>query len=257
MYCKKLLREVGDTVRINQHNLVWRRVEEHQGFKTAADIKCHELLVAGLTDITPNIEIFSEEKPHEIRERPPVYWLIDPIDGTLSWFGGFSGFVCQIAYVASNKVLFCAVYWPSTGELFSVEHGTAFNNNVEIEPPRLNEPPILVDNYPEPRGIALKVIKTFPDTRYKECGSIGLKALFALTGRADVFVKETRFRDWDVAPAIGFLDVLGGVISDLKGEQIELGKQIEFENGLLVSHSLKLSRDVTTRIEKGVIKDVV
>ena len=87
-----LLRNVGKKIREMQDDSTWRNVSSFEGFKTSGDQQAHSILVSGLGDITPKIPVFSEETPHSIDDRPEQYWLIDPIDGTSSWHGGFEGY---------------------------------------------------------------------------------------------------------------------------------------------------------------------
>ena len=83
-----------------------------------------------------------------------------------------------------------------------------------------------------------------------ECGSIGLKAILSMAGKADFFVKNSKFRDWDVAPAMGFLSALGGKICDLSGDPISLGESIEQKKGLLISHSPELVEKILETIKE-------
>lgn len=51
---------------------------------TAADLTSHQLIVAKLTKLTPEIPILSEESatiPWEVRKEWERYWLIDLFDG--------------------------------------------------------------------------------------------------------------------------------------------------------------------------------
>jgi 3'-phosphoadenosine 5'-phosphosulfate (PAPS) 3'-phosphatase len=65
--------------------------------KIGADIALHEYLCVRLDETDPGVPVISEEDVVHADARPARYWLIDPIDGTASWKGGFPGFVVQIA----------------------------------------------------------------------------------------------------------------------------------------------------------------
>ena len=123
--CKVLLRAVGQEALLNQKNADWRIVTDKNGFKTRADNICDQMLCSGLRKITPTIKVFSEEVVHDLKDRPAVYWLIDPIDGTRSWHEGFSGYVSQMALIVDNQVEFSSIYWPAEDLLFSAENGLA------------------------------------------------------------------------------------------------------------------------------------
>ena len=239
-----LLRDVGKLILEMQEDPGWRKVLSFEDFKTGGDQQAHSMPGAGLRDIAPEIPVFSEETPHSIDDRPSRYWLIDPIDGTSSWHGGFEGYVTQLALISHNNVEMGAIYWPCRNSLFHADVTGIFIDDMPVKHPTRNTPPVLIDNYPEPRGIAAELIEIMPSLDYKECGSLGLKSVLALTGEADLFVKDVTVRDWDMAPAIAFAK-FGGGVCNLSGEPLVLGQSIEFENGLIVSHDVALVSEIS------------
>ena len=245
-----LLRDVGKMILEMQGDPAWRNISSFEGFKTGGDQKAHRMLVTGLCDIAPKIPIFSEEKPHSIGDRPSQYWLVDPIDGTSSWHGGFEGYVTQLALVSNNDVEMGAIYWPCQDTMFHANGAGVFVNNMPAKRPQQSHPPVLIDNYPEPQGIAAKLIERKPDLHYTECGSLGLKSVLALTGEADLFVKDVTVRDWDIAPAMAFAKFWGGVC-DLSGKPLSLGQKIEFDDGLIVSHKAGLIEEIAFLLANG------
>jgi len=239
-----LLRDVGKMIRDMQGDPTWRNVLSFEGFKTGGDEQAHSMLVSGLGDITPEMLVFSEETPHSIDDRPEQYWLIDPIDGTSSWHCGFEGYVTQLALISNDDVEMGAIYWPCRDIMFHADIAGVFINDIPAKDAQRRIPPVLIDNYPEPRGIAAELIKRMPELDYRECGSLGLKSVLALTGEADLFVKDVKVRDWDMAPAMAFAK-FGGGVCNLFGEPLCLGQKIEFDDGLIVSHNCELVRQVS------------
>src|ERR1051325_10501468 len=86
--------------------LEWRRRGLIQGewlgaqLKAEADRRAHEFLVPHLSAQWPATPIVSEEDPlSHTGTRPREYWMIDPIDGTASFCGGYDGFVTQFALI--------------------------------------------------------------------------------------------------------------------------------------------------------------
>lgn len=239
-----LLRDVGKMIREMQCDHAWRKVSSVEGFKTGGDQQAHSMLAAGLYNITPKIPVFSEEMTHSIDDRPSQYWLIDPIDGTSSWHGGFEGYVTQLALICNNDIEMGAIYWPCRDIMFHADIAGMFANDLPVSHPRRSAPLVLIDNYPEPRGLAAELIERKPELDYTECGSLGLKAVLALTGDADLFVKNVTVRDWDVAPAMAFAK-FGGGVCNFFGEPLAFGQQIEFDDGLIVSHDADLVREIS------------
>lgn len=217
----EILRDVG------QRLLEWRDQGGTRGtwegtqFKAEADARAHEMLTEALSRLDPAIPVISEEgDPNGAVSRPDPYFLIDPIDGTASYAGGFPGFVTQVALMLGARPVMGAVHAPVSGKTWSAEVGKgAFLDGRRL---RVVSPAgrlLLVDNYPSPRGISETLFKTLPATGYIESGSIALKLCLVADGTADLFVKDVILRDWDVAPADLILNEAGGWFSDGRGER--------------------------------------
>ena len=222
-----------------------RKVLEPKEFKTVADKKAHVLIINLIHDLFGDIPILSEEEVIEDENRPEKYWLIDPIDGTASWYDGFDGFVTQAAYIEYDIPLYGVVYAPVLAKLWSaIKNKGAFLNGIKltntIKSNRIN----LIDNYPAPQRIAKTIVEQLPVDNYIECGSLGLKSCMVADGTADLFAKDVVIRDWDIAPVIVIMGELNGFITDLQGNKIELTKSFIKTNGLLVSRTAKLISDV-------------
>jgi len=218
-------------------------------FKAAADLIADECMRAELTRIA-DIPIVSEEDiSSQIADRPSQYWLIDPIDGTASFAQGFSGFVCQAAWIRSGQPWLASVYAPALGRLYMAEQGkgASVNGQPILVKPFNREQLTLVDNYPEPRGVAERLFRDFQCAKYLESGSIGLKICLVAEGTADIFVKDVRLRDWDVAAPHLVLQEAGGVLTQFTGEAFEYGGGYE-KHGLVVASSAALLDEVSETI---------
>ena len=214
--------EVGDLLRVwREDPAVVSGAWEAGQFKAEADTLAHRALSERLTAIDPDIPVVSEEDPGSLgRERPPRYWLIDPIDGTASYAHGFPGYVTQAALVIGDRPEIAAVHAPETRTLYTAVHGRgAFRNGAPL--PRLAAAPagcgVLTDNTPEPRGIAARVTEHFGYGSYLESGSISLKLCLIAEGAAHLFVKDVPVRDWDVAAPGLVLAETGGMLTRLDG----------------------------------------
>jgi 3'(2'), 5'-bisphosphate nucleotidase len=220
----KTVKEVGLLL------LKWRKSKMFQGswdgsqFKAKVDRMAHVALTERLKTIAPAIPIISEEDETSIQgERPDYYWLIDPIDGTASFVGGFAGFVTQVALVQNCYPIIAAIYAPLLGAFYFAEQGKgATLNGQALHVSVHRKPRILIDNYPKPKGIAKALYEEMNFTRYIECGGISLKTCKIADGTADVFFKNVTIRDWDIAAPQLVLEEAGGVIKNCRGEEIIL-----------------------------------
>lgn len=215
-------------------------------FKSEADVRAHNFLGRALMRTWPHIPVVSEEDLASITDtRPEEYWLIDPIDGTASFCSGFDGFVTQAALVRGDEPVMGAVHAPALGLTYgAVRGGVATCNGAEITRQRVNfSKPVLIDNYPQPRGIAAKVFEGLPCGGYVESGSLGLKICRVADGTADVFVKDVIVKDWDLAPAHLVLDCVGGILTTFDGSPVSYSGSFE-DKGLVACGTPELCAQV-------------
>ncbi len=243
-----ILREVGTTL------LTMRAQGPVQGtwhatqLKSEADLIAERLIMRGLRALTPNLPVVSEEdlSSHAV-DRFSRYWLVDPIDGTASFCGGYAGFVTQIALMDGVRPLLGAVYGPALDLMYLAEQGAgASANGSKLELDWRGGDVVLTDNYPEPLGIAKLLHEQLPCAGYLESGSIGLKICRVADGQADLFVKDVTVRDWDLAPGHLILQEARGVLTDLRGRGIDYGGGMEQSGGLIAAASATLGARVTT-----------
>jgi 3'(2'), 5'-bisphosphate nucleotidase len=186
-----------------------------QTIKAEADLMAHDCLIEVLS--RSGHPVLSEEEPRTFDlERPTRYWLIDPLDGTASFVGGYSGFVTQVAFMERGHPVAAAVCAPALDLLYTaVAEGGAKLNGRPLRNLLKDSSIRLIDNYPEPRGFAALVHAGLSCSGYVESGSIGLKICRVADGTADLFVKDVPVRDWDIAAPHLVLAEAGGSVLQL------------------------------------------
>ncbi len=215
-------------------------------FKAAADLIADECLRNELQRIA-DIPIVSEEDiSSQCADRPSQYWLIDPIDGTASFAHGFPGFVCQAAWIRNGQPWLASVYAPALERLYFAERGkgSAVNGRPMCVKPFNRQQLTLVDNYPQPRGVAERLFRDFQCANYLESGSIGLKICLVAEGAADIFVKDVCVRDWDVAAPHLVLQEAGGVLTQFTGQTFDYQGGYE-KHGLVATSSGALLHEIS------------
>ena len=237
-----IMQEMGNLLlEWRSHGMTHGRWEGSQ-LKADADQRAHAFLCERLHHFWPGIPVISEEdaSAHAI-DRPDEYWLIDPIDGTASFCNGFDGFVTQAAFMQRCNPIIAIVYAPALGLTYTAsQQGGAQCNHTPISTTSFGtRDPILIDNYPEPRGIARTLHDGIGCGGYIESGSIGLKICRVADGTADLLVKDVTVRDWDLAPADLILARAGGILTTLAGDLVPYGGGFE-RLGLIAAANLEL-----------------
>ena len=188
---------------------------EGSQLKTEADRLAHVALCDRLAALAPELPVVSEEDAaSHAAVRPRRYFLIDPIDGTASLGGGFSGYVTQIALMADDRPVLAAIHAPALGHTYTARRGAgAWRDGAALRVDPDGARRILVDNYPAPRGLAARIMAALACDGYVESGSLALKICRVADGTADLFAKDVVVRDWDIAPADLVLTEAGGRLS--------------------------------------------
>ncbi len=97
---------------------------------TDADLAAHDAIVAGLSRLTPDIPILSEESseiPFDVRSTWDQYWLVDPLDGTREFIKRNGEFTVNIALIEAGEAVLGVIVVPVSGlAYFAVRGGGAF-----------------------------------------------------------------------------------------------------------------------------------
>ena len=243
---ERILQEAGALLldRRSRADFTFRR--QGVAVQASVDIEAHHCLVRSLSALSPGVPVLSEEDADARRgDRPAEYWLIDPLDGTASFVDGYDGFVTQAALIRGSQLLVAGVHAPALGQMFLAEAGggaTCNGKRILVSArPAVNW--ILTDNYAEPRGVAADLMQAWQIPNYLECGSIGLKLCRVADGSADIFIKDVRVRDWDVAAPHLVLLEAGGVLTDYSGQPFTYAGDFE-RNGLVACASGDAARRI-------------
>ena len=184
-----------------ENSITSHKINNH--VKTNIDNYADQIIKEKLNKLL-RIPIISEESFKKKNVRPDEYFIIDPIDGTLSLLNGYKTWVTQLAYINKNKLIYSAIFEPEADNLYSasISDGVFFNkkkfSNKEIKDSNIT----FIDNYPHPNKLNQRFMSFFKNTSYIECGSLSLKICKIILNEANVFVKEVPVRDWDIAPPL-------------------------------------------------------
>lgn len=218
-------------------------------FGVAADRFAHRYLSDGLAAFEQGIPVVSEEDAESQSEtRPGRYWLIDPVDGTASYRGGFAGYVTQIALMEAGVPVLAAVYAPASEELFLAERSAgATCNGTRLSLATSSGRRRMIDNYPEPRATGERLYQRLGCDGYIESGSLGLKVCRIADGTAEIFFKDVILRDWDIAPAALVLEEAGGVLTGTSGEPFLYSGEF-VKPGVIATVNVSLAAEIAVEI---------
>lgn len=192
---------------------------------TEADMASHDSIAAGLTDLTPDIPILSEEDAERIsfaeRTRWDWLWLVDPLDGTREFIRHSDQFSINIALIHDQQAVFGLILIPVSGVCyFAWQHGGAFKQRPE-QPPRpihtcpLGQRPIRVTSSRAAyRGRTLQAYLAYLGRHHHLDVGGALKSCLVAEGQVDLYPRFGPTGEWDTAAAQIIVEEAGGRLTD-------------------------------------------
>lgn len=214
-----LAREAGDAI-LNVYYFQDFEVTEKADSSpvTAADLAAHHLILDGLTRLTPDIPVLSEEGviPHASeRAKWSRYWLVDPLDGTREFIAKNGEFTVNMALISEGRPILGVVFAPALDLLYAAAEGAGswreqFNERKPIAVRAWPEQPMLMLSRAHPEPDAASRLHRLAPYDTTAVGS-SLKYCRIAEGSADAYPKFSRIHYWDTAAAQCVLEQAGGV----------------------------------------------
>jgi len=225
-----------EIMKFKKNNIIQKKIINNHT-KTNIDFFADRFIKRELNKLK-KIPIISEESYNKNTKRPDKYFIIDPIDGTLSLLNNYKTWVTQIAYIEKGEVLFSAIFEPELNNLYSgcKENGIFYNKNKFSNKKIKNKKITFIDNTPKPNILNKKLMKFYPESEYLESGSLSLKICKIIYGLANIFIKNVYVRDWDIAPPLLLAKLNDVDIFDLSFDRYTLSGSLE-KKGLIVCNN--------------------
>lgn len=195
---------------------------------TQADRAAHELIVARLAALTPDIPVLSEESAKidcAVRAGWTRFWLVDPLDGTREFIKRNNEFTVNIALIENGAPVLGVVQVPVTGVLYlgvkgqgawKVENGQ--RRAIRVRDYKGGRATVVASR--SHRGEAVDKFLAQLETREGgyDTASLGssLKLCMVAEGAADIYPRLGPTSEWDTAAAHCVVEAAGGQVTDLK-----------------------------------------
>jgi 3'(2'), 5'-bisphosphate nucleotidase len=206
---------------------------------TEADLASHQTIVDGLSRLTPDLPILSEDSadiPFEDRQRWTEYWLVDPLDGTKEFISRNGEFTVNIALIRGHDAVLGVVHVPvQDTDYFGWENGGAYVQYSGHEPQPIHVSTvspsgIRVVGSRSHRGASLdQFLANLGDHELVSMGS-SLKLCLVAEGKADIYPRLGPTSEWDTAAAHAIVTCAGGHVVDTTGEPLRYNTKTDFLN---------------------------
>lgn len=217
--CKRASDAIMQVYQLSDFNI---QSKQDQSPVTAADLAAHEIIRQGLQELTPDIPQLSEEDCElsaEQRRQWPLFWCIDPLDGTKEFIQRNDEFTINIALIQDHQPVLGIIYVPVTQIAYwGSEQLGAWKQKGDEAPARIRSRPLgqeLVVAASRRHGIAENANLLKPiEHQFRQVNSYGigssLKMCLIAEGVADFYPRLFPTSEWDTAAAQAILEAAGG-----------------------------------------------
>jgi 3'(2'), 5'-bisphosphate nucleotidase len=221
---------------------------------TLADLAAHEVIVKGLSTLSPSYPILSEEAAditYSERSTWSCYWLVDPLDGTKEFIKRNGEFTVNIALIENGVPILGVVYAPvldvcyygAQGTGAYMQHGGSAPKAIHVRAAEAHETIKVVASrsHADERTHAL-----LAKLGAHECISMGssLKLCLVAEGAAHFYPRLGPTMEWDTAAAHAVVNAAGGSVCDLSGAELRYNKTNLLNPEFFVMHQ----QDKTQRL---------
>ena len=206
--------------------------KDDQSPVTKADLAAHHVLVTGLSGLTPDIPIVSEEDPESLKipETHARFWLIDPLDGTKEFIQRNGEFTCNLALIDHHRTVYGFVSVPVLGLLYHGGQGLGAKRLMRDGSVTV----IQCAKQPDLTRVVASKSHLNPETEafiatietpieLIQAGS-SLKFLRIAEGAADLYPRLAPTCEWDTAAAQAVLEGARGSVTQVDGSPLVYGK---------------------------------
>jgi len=191
---------------------------------TEADIAAHHVITKGLSALTPDWPVLSEEgalPPFTERQQWQRYWLVDPLDGTREFIKCNGEFTVNIALIEQGVAVMGVIQVPvSEACYFALKAHGAYKDAPGEQAKKISSRAwdgkhITIAGS---RSNRVPVFNAFLEyfNRY-ELLALGssLKSCYVAEGKADIYARFGPTAEWDTAAAQCIVEEAGGALTDM------------------------------------------
>ena len=195
---------------------------------TQADARCQQIIVDRIKATYPDHGFIAEEGSEgkmfkqPPRSAEPVWWVIDPIDGTNNFAHKILVFSVSIAACYKNEPIVGAIFEPATDSMFTAIKG----DEAQLNNRRITASEDTMNKFSS-IGLDSNFEKELPGwiqevmcrTRFRNFGSTALHIAYVAKGSLIGTIASSQ-RLWDIAAGTVIAEAAGAVVSDWQGKKI-------------------------------------
>jgi 3'(2'),5'-bisphosphate nucleotidase len=244
---KRIARQAGELLMAEKGSKLEVVIKDDNSPCTQADRLSSEFITAELLREFPDYGIIDEESPSQnIMPDTRYRWVVDPLDGTISYIKGGEYFGVMIGLLYGNNPILGVTYRPMVDELaFAAAGMGAFTETKGIAKQiRINdssdyhERDILVSMLRDDEELE-KLRNLFGKDHVRGMPS-AFKTVEVAKGNASAFFcpRSITMNLWDLCAAQAILEEAGGRFTDIYGKPIDYDGDFVNRKGVIASNKL-------------------
>ena len=200
---------------------------------TIVDQQAHQMVIKGLSSITPTVPILTEESEDidfSERQHWSEYWLVDPLDGTRDFLDKTDEFCICIAYIKNHWPIFGMVYVPaSQTHYYTSDDNLAYkrqNEQITQLSTRADHAPleVVIGHHSAQNEQLQSHLGELGEYRLSKLGS-AIKFCQIAEGIYDYYPRFGPCSEWDTAAGGYVLRCAGGLVVDQHGQELTYNQQ--------------------------------
>ena len=202
--CKVIIRDFGEIEKLQVSK------KGPKDFVTITDKNVERILIDQLSKSKKNYSFITEETGKIINKNNNVFWIIDPIDGTLNFLHGIPHFAISIALQKDNEIVSGLIFDPIKNEIFYAEknNGSYLNNSrIRVSKKSNLEKCLFASNNDGIKSV-------YPRLNLRNTGCAALDLAYVGCGRLDGYF-HNNINLWDVAAGKIIIEEAGGKVNDI------------------------------------------
>ena len=189
------------------------------------------------------------------KNRPPVRWVVDPLDGTTNFIHQYAPYAVSIALLEGKEILIGVVYeicadecfyaWKGGGAYLEVKSEEVKSEKLHVSNQKIQDA-LLCLQLPYNSDAYKPTIQRLIDTFYgnvgsiRMCGSAAMALCYVAAGRLDGYA-EQYIGQWDFMAGSLIVMEAGGTVTDYSGSSdFTQGNSVVATNGIIQNDLLEV-----------------
>ncbi len=209
-------------------NFTKTSIKNNSELVTQTDARCQNIIVERIKETYPDHGFIAEEGSEgKIFKQPPrgaepIWWVIDPIDGTNNFAHRMLAFTVSIAVMYQGEPIVGVIFEPATESMFTAVKG----GEAQLNSRRITASEEKMDNFSSigldshfNNGVPAWVCEIIQRTRFRNFGTTALQLVYVAKGSLIATI-VSHPKLWDVAAGALIAETAGAIVSNRQGDKI-------------------------------------